>query len=348
MAVRAKGLIVIIAVGMTMLLGILYVSSHPGYVEHSVRISQLISASIHLVERSGERIVAIRNLDDKQIGRMSKGLTKEGANEYITQGDKESHRIITSGLLAMWPKLNLRSEERSEALETTSSVAPPVAFNAEVMNAVGRDEKVFLKDVMMWIDPLDATQEYTEGGKNPELLNYVTVMVCIAVNGEPIAGIIHQPFSKASLKSKTYWGWVGHGLSKTVLESVEHSTKNSKYLKMVVSRTHPGDVTELANRSFSGWKELKQISAAGAGFKALAVVRGSADLYLHSTRIKKWDICAGDAMLRTVGGKLTNLKGQSINYGFHGEATNEGGVLAARTEDSHAEYLEKLTASTGV
>lgn len=344
MAVRAKGLLVIMAVGITMLLGMLYVSRHPGYVEHTVRISQLISASIHLVEKSGERIVAIRNLDDKQIGRMSKGLTKEGANEYVTLGDKESHRMITSGLLAMWPKLNLRSEERSEGLETTPSVVPPVTFNAEVMNAVGRDEKVFLKDVTVWIDPLDATQEYTEGGKNPELLNYVTVMVCIAVNGEPIVGIIHQPFS---LKSKTYWGWVGHGLSKTVLESVQHSTKNTHTLKLVVSRTHPGDVTEIANRSFSGWKVVKQISAAGAGFKSLAVVRGAADLYLHSTQIKKWDVCAGDAMLRTVGGKMTTLKGQSINYGFQGEDGNEGGVLATRTEESHGEYLDKIKMSTG-
>lgn len=342
MAIRTKGLAVVTALGITIVLGMLYVSHHPGYVEHTIRISQLISACIHLAERSGERIVAIRRLDDSQIGKLSKGLTNEGASDYITLGDKDSHTIITSGLLAVWPKLNLRSEERSEPQEATPSVIPQIAFNAEVMNAVGRDEKVFLKDVVVWIDPLDATQEYTEGGKNPELLNYVTVMLCIAINGEPIAGIIHQPFATAQRKPKTYWGWVGHGLSKTVLESVEHSTKNPQDVNLIVSRTHPGDVTEVANRSFGGWKLVKHVTAAGAGYKSLAVVRGQADVYLHTTAIKKWDICAGDAMLRTVGGKMTNLKGEKANYGLYSEDKSEGGILATRTEASHKEYLEKL------
>ena len=35
---------------------------------------------------------------------------------------------------------------------------------------------------------------------------------------------------------------------------------------------------------------------------------------MHVTKIKKWDICAGDAILRALGGTLTDLDGREVDY----------------------------------
>ena len=72
------------------------------------------------------------------------------------------------------------------------------------------------------------------------------------------------------------------------------------------------------------------------------VAERKADLYLHTTAIKKWDICAGDAVLRTLGGKMTTRRGREINYGLHGDPKNSDGIVAVGTEDQHAQFLEKL------
>ena len=72
------------------------------------------------------------------------------------------------------------------------------------------------------------------------------------------------------------------------------------------------------------------------------VAENKADLYLHTTAIKKWDICAGDAVLRAIGGRMTTLRGQEVNYSLKGNPKNSDGIVAAATESEHARYLEKL------
>lgn len=255
----------------------------------------------------------IRKLKDSDIGQLSKGNTKEGASEYVTLGDKESHEIITSGLKSLWPRLRYQSEENDREL---IEIKKPPKFNKEVMSVALRDEAVPLEAVTVWIDPLDATQEYTEGATDPELLKYVTVMVCIAIEGKPIAGIIHQPFieNPDGDVGITKWAWVGHGPSRTLVAAVNPQAANPEAVRVIVSRSHPGDVVDVAKKGFKDFKSVTPISAAGSGYKTLAVAEKNADLYFHTTAIKKWDICAGDAVLSTIGGRMTTRRGKGIDY----------------------------------
>jgi Golgi-resident PAP phosphatase len=48
----------------------------------------------------------------------------------------------------------------------------------------------------------------------------------------------------------------------------------------------------------------------------LTLISDKADVYLHSGKISKWDICAPNAILESYGGKLTKLNGQEIDYSY--------------------------------
>lgn len=187
-------LIVCIVLLSLLLLYFLVRSNNKTYADKYVKISQLLAASIHLAEESGRQIVAIRRDEHPDV--KVKGHTAEGAAEYVTAGDQKSHEIITRGLHSVWPELHCRSEEKDRPDAGKSGAPPPSLVHKEVAKFVKRDEQVDMDNIVVWVDPLDATQEYTEGGTDHTLLEYVMVMVCIVVNGKPIASVMHQPFTK--------------------------------------------------------------------------------------------------------------------------------------------------------
>ena len=85
--INRTGIVVICALGVVVIFFLLY-QARGGYIEPTVRVSQLISASIQLVEDAGKIVVGIRQTSDTDIKAQLKGKTKEGKGEYVTLGDK--------------------------------------------------------------------------------------------------------------------------------------------------------------------------------------------------------------------------------------------------------------------
>ena len=71
----------------------------------------------------------------------------------------------------------------------------------------------------------------------------------------------------------------------------------------------------------------------------MQVIKGEADAYVHVTRIKKWDICAGDAIIMSVKGRMTTLENRNIDYS-QGDPLNDNGLLATR--NNHDAFVTAL------
>lgn len=170
------------------------------------------------------------------------------------------------------------------------------------------------------------------------MFQYVTVMVCVAVRGQPTIGVIHNPFTH-----DTHWAWHRPSLTSTTLHDKPpasapfNSTKSLNHT-VIVSRSHFGSVSQLIRGTVGA--DTQVVYAGGAGYKVLQVAEGRADAYVHSTRIKKWDLCAGNAILAALGGRMSDLHGGRIEYGGAADAVNELGVLAALHE--HEWFVERL------
>jgi 3'(2'), 5'-bisphosphate nucleotidase len=141
----------------------------------------------------------------------------------------------------------------------------------------------------VWIiDPLDGTREYGEGRSD------WAVHVALAIDGVATVGAVSLPALGATLSSGSPAGL---------------APANTP-LRMVVSRTRPAtealEVAELIGA------QLVPMGSAGA--KAMAVVLGEADIYLHTGGQYEWDNCAPVAVAAAAGLHVSRVDGSPMRY----------------------------------
>jgi 3'(2'), 5'-bisphosphate nucleotidase len=143
----------------------------------------------------------------------------------------------------------------------------------------------------VWIiDPLDGTREYGEG--RPDW----AVHVGLAMDGVAEIGAVALP-----------------GLDGGLVLRSDQTTPPPAHTgapRMLVSRTRPAaEALAVAERLGS---ELVPMGSAGA--KAMAVVRGQAEIYLHSGGQYEWDNCAPVAVARAHGLHCSRIDGSPLRY----------------------------------
>jgi 3'(2'), 5'-bisphosphate nucleotidase len=152
-----------------------------------------------------------------------------------------------------------------------------------------KDNLARRNNARVWIiDPLDGTREYGEGRDD------WAVHVALAVDGVATVGAVALP---------------GLGITLTSGAPVPLGPANSP-LRMLVSRTRPAAEAVFVAEKIGA--ELVGMGSAGA--KAMAVVRGEADIYLHTGGQYEWDNCAPVAVAQAAGLHVSRVDGSPIRY----------------------------------
>ncbi len=143
----------------------------------------------------------------------------------------------------------------------------------------------------VWIvDPVDGTREYGEQRSD------WAVHVGLAVDGVATTGAVALP------------GLDGGTVLRTD-QTAPLPDANPKP-RFLVSRTRPAREAVAVCEALGG--ELVGMGSAGA--KAMAVVRGEAEIYLHSGGQYEWDSCAPVAVAQAHGLHCSRIDGSPIRY----------------------------------
>ncbi len=158
-----------------------------------------------------------------------------------------------------------------------------------LLSEESKDTEDRLHKERVWIvDPVDGTREYGEARTD------WAVHVALAINGVPEIGSVALPGLDTVLRSDA------------PVAMPEAPAK----LRMVVSRTRPAAEAVAVSEAIGA--ELVPMGSAGA--KAMSIIRGEADIYLHSGGQFEWDSCAPAAVAAAHGLHISRIDGSPLVY----------------------------------
>ncbi len=163
--------------------------------------------------------------------------------------------------------------------------------NDAVLSEEAADDATRLEAERVWIiDPLDGTREFSEFDRDDW-----AVHVALWERGELVAGAVALP---------------ARGVTYSTADPVRDLGARAEPLRLAVSRSRPpAFVATLAERLGA---EL--VPMGSAGVKAMSVVTGQCDAYVHAGGQYEWDSAAPVAVARAAGLHTSRLDGSALVY----------------------------------
>jgi|SRR5688572_12270087 len=235
-----------------------------------------------ITDQENERDLAFAIEAARAAGRRVTALRAEGrwqGKMLADVGDQAADGFLQGFIRGRYPEDGLLSEETADSAER-------------------------LAQQRAWIvDPLDGTQEYSEGRAD------WAVHVALTVGGRCALAAVALPASDDVL-----WGVCLQGKTRAGSSAgsalVRGASEQPARPRIVVSRSHTPAWVERFARALSG--ELVPVGS--VGYKVARLLLGEADIYAHTVGLKEWDTCAPEAVARALGWHVSKLRGDEHVY----------------------------------
>lgn len=218
---------------------------------------------------------------------------KKDDSSPVSEADYAAQKVIESQLQVWLPNTPILSEE-----------GPEISFS----------------DRQQWsaywlVDPLDGTREFVSGRSE------YSVNIAYVVAGAPVWGLLLMPslgkFLVGGADMGVMQGQVTDNYQKyteVTREVACEQAPHSSVLGVACSRHYGRLQVEHFCQSLRAQGQATQVMVNGSAVKFAAMLRGEVAVYPRFTPVCEWDLAAGHALLKGVGGEVYDIDGKPWCY----------------------------------
>ncbi|GKY94625.1 hypothetical protein MPSEU_000428000 [Mayamaea pseudoterrestris] len=302
----------------------------------------------------------VTDADFKAQGVIVQAIRSVSTNVRIV--GEESEEEMASHIEEGFLDDDILARTREELYLRVSQQESPDQFplSAASLNKASRpitfpvDSEVDVSRVSIIVDPLDGTKSYANGD-----YDCVSILIGIVVDNVPVFGVVGKPFSYTGLSPilKTscvtiYGGSLCNGVFVAgQSEPIKRTPLNADAAlidlpRAVISTSRSEGVVHdfCIHLGEKGLVYPEPMMCSGAGEKSLRLIlqrRNEALWFFPKAGTSLWDVAAPDALLRALGGRMSDKFGNDMDYSKpREEAENTDGVVACIDAELHAKCIQ--------
>ncbi len=212
----------------------------------------------------------------KKFGK-TKIVVQKGKNDFATDADLASEKLIIKEIKKNFPKDGIIAEESAPHLTPTPTT-----------------------NTKWVVDPLDGTKNFHFG------LPFWCVSIALQQDGESVVGVIYAPLTGQLFSARKGGGAKLNGKKISVSKT---SKLNESTVVVEIPRKHTSqNFTQDVKAFTNSLHKVGRVRAfAAAAYDLCLVANGAVDAYIDFSRNTKiWDVAAGGLIVQEAGGEISD------------------------------------------